>query len=62
MKPEQWELNGLRFAGVEKNVGVPETAGTAWRHIGYLQVPDALIHEKCYFSYFLRNRNRPMLA
>jgi len=37
MKPEQLELNGLRFAGAEKNVGVPETIRTTWRHVGYRQ-------------------------
>jgi len=39
MKPEQLELNGLRFAGAEKNVGVLETVGTAWQHVGYCQAP-----------------------
>jgi len=39
MKPEQLELNELRFAGAEKNVGVLKIAGTAWRHVGYRQAP-----------------------
>ena len=32
-------LKGLRFAGANENVGVPRTAGTAWRHVGYRQAP-----------------------
>jgi len=29
----------LKLACVEKKVGIPRTAGTAWRHIGYRQAP-----------------------
>jgi len=33
-------VKGLRFVGAKKNVGVPGTAGTAWRHVGYREAPD----------------------
>jgi len=57
----------LKLAGAEKKVRVPGTARTAWRDIGYRQVPYQRCEgcsgsQKTLFLYFSRNRNRSVLV
>jgi len=60
-------VNGLRFTGAKKSVGVPGIVRTAWQHISYHQAPyqrceGCFDSRKMLFFVFSWNRNCPALA